>query len=433
MKKIVLILAVFAALSAASMGAEYKVAIDCNHNRLDNTDTGNRIKVSLLDAAGNLVQARYRNGVRNCLIDDAVYTFSTDTPVVFLEFMTNGNDAFYIDEFRVYRNGVLIRHEGRDNGRGWCLSTDPGDANGAWKSYIVGGCQTSHRFRVANSPARPQPQNYEQQCYNMVQGRVPWNKQGNTSWSAANVQRLCRGTTNPNALVACFSRWINANTGWSQAIDICRANYNATPNPPRNYEQECYNQVQGKVPWNRQGNTNWAPANVRRLCQGTTNPPALIACFSAWVNANTDWNNAINICRSNYNARPQRPQPDPPQQEQPEPFTPKPPPPGTGMTNLGPISWDQTLPERFRGRNQRIKVQCAANGTPRQIWGTFVYTDDSSICTAAVHAGVFTRSRGGWVTIIARPGRSSYQGTRRNGITSGSYGTFQGSFEILGN
>jgi hypothetical protein len=358
MKKIILLLAAIAAFSSAMMGAEYKVEIDCNHRSVQNTDTGNRITVSFKDFNEKRIQAKYMNGVRNCLVKEAVYSFSFDAPPAFLEFMTNGNDAFYIDEFRLYRNGVLVKHEGRDNGRGWCLSTDPGDANGAWRRYVSGGCQTKISFRLGNAPAKP---------------------------------------------------------------------------PQRNYQQECYNRIQGRIPWNRQGNTRWAPENVRRLCQGTRNPNALIACFSAWINANTTYTRATQICRANYNSRPQRPRPSRPPQEDQEPFIPKPPPPGTGITNLGPISWSQTLPRRFRGRNQRIKIRCPANGTLLRITGTFVYTDSSSICTAAMHTGVITKARGGSVTIIPRPGRSSYRGTRRNGMSSLSSGRFDGSFEILGN
>jgi hypothetical protein len=438
MKKIILLLAAIAAFSSAMMGAEYKVEIDCNHRSVQNTDTGNRITVSFKDFNEKRIQAKYMNGVRNCLVKEAVYSFSFDAPPAFLEFMTNGNDAFYIDEFRLYRNGVLVKHEGRDNGRGWCLSTDPGDANGAWRRYVSGGCQTKISFRLGNAPAKPPQRNYQQECYNRIQGRIPWNRQGNTRWAPENVRRLCQGTRNPNALIACFSAWINANTTYTRATQICRANYNSRPQrpqpaQPRNYEQECYNRIQGRIPWNRQGNTRWAPENVRKLCQGTRNPNALIACFSAWINANTIYTRATQICRANYNSRPQRPRPSRPPQEDQEPFIPKPPPPGTGITNLGPISWSQTLPRRFRGRNQRIKIRCPANGTLLRITGTFVYTDSSSICTAAMHTGVITKARGGSVTIIPRPGRSSYRGTRRNGMSSLSSGRFDGSFEILGN
>ena len=65
------------------------------------------------------------------------------------------------------------------------------------------------------------------------------------------------------------------------------------------------------------------------------------------------------------------------------------------------------------------------------IWGTDVYTDDSSVCTAAVHAGAITIEDGGEVTIEMRPGEASYESTDRNGIESSSYPAWGGSFVIV--
>jgi hypothetical protein len=64
------------------------------------------------------------------------------------------------------------------------------------------------------------------------------------------------------------------------------------------------------------------------------------------------------------------------------------------------------------------------------IWGNDVYTTVSSVCTAAVHAGVITLESGGEVTIEMKPGRSVYGSTTRNGITSNTYGEFSHSFVV---
>jgi LCCL domain/von Willebrand factor type A domain len=61
------------------------------------------------------------------------------------------------------------------------------------------------------------------------------------------------------------------------------------------------------------------------------------------------------------------------------------------------------------------------------VWGTDVYTADSSICRAAVHAGVITAS-GGKVTVYALPGQASYAGTERRGVSSSSFGEYGQSF-----
>ncbi|XP_040216245.1 uncharacterized protein LOC120945822 [Rana temporaria] len=74
-------------------------------------------------------------------------------------------------------------------------------------------------------------------------------------------------------------------------------------------------------------------------------------------------------------------------------------------------------------------VQCPSDClvTGQNIWGTYIYTDDSSICKAAIHAGIL-ENNGGLVAVKKIPGQSSYSGSSRNGITSNNYGYFSGSF-----
>ncbi len=67
------------------------------------------------------------------------------------------------------------------------------------------------------------------------------------------------------------------------------------------------------------------------------------------------------------------------------------------------------------------------------VWGTDVYTDDSSVCTAAVHAGAITVDGGGEVTIEIAPGEDSYESSEQNGIESSSYGPWGGSFIVVTN
>lgn len=73
---------------------------------------------------------------------------------------------------------------------------------------------------------------------------------------------------------------------------------------------------------------------------------------------------------------------------------------------------------------------CPASATTgASVWGTDVYTVDSSICVAAVHAGKIPTS-GGRVTITLRPGLASYAGSARNGVTSEKWGAWPCSFEV---
>lgn len=104
--------------------------------------------------------------------------------------------------------------------------------------------------------------------------------------------------------------------------------------------------------------------------------------------------------------------------------------PGFGQQ---PIQWT-TQADSLRGRNgQRFNYVCPAGGPiSSRLWGTNVYTDDSSICTAAVHAGYIEVANGGAVTIEIRPGQAGYQGVARNGVTSRGYGAYAGSFVFVG-
>jgi hypothetical protein len=72
-------------------------------------------------------------------------------------------------------------------------------------------------------------------------------------------------------------------------------------------------------------------------------------------------------------------------------------------------------------------------GTSRRaaaVWGTDVYTDDSSIAAAAVHAGVLRDGERGIVRVTLLPGSNDYQGSMRNGVTSASWGEWGGGFRL---
>ncbi|XP_078700188.1 uncharacterized protein LOC144926973 isoform X2 [Branchiostoma floridae x Branchiostoma belcheri] len=78
---------------------------------------------------------------------------------------------------------------------------------------------------------------------------------------------------------------------------------------------------------------------------------------------------------------------------------------------------------------QNVSVTCPAGclaGTST-IWGLVVYTDDSSICGAAIHDGRLTDA-GGEVTLYKLPGLDSYLGVEQNGIQTRSYGRWEGAF-----
>jgi hypothetical protein len=77
-----------------------------------------------------------------------------------------------------------------------------------------------------------------------------------------------------------------------------------------------------------------------------------------------------------------------------------------------------------------LKFRCPSDGKAGSVWGTDTYTLDSSICTAAVHAGKIQLESGGPVTIEVRPGESSYKGSTRNGIKTNDYEQYGSSFIV---
>ncbi|MGZ6095348.1 MAG: LCCL domain-containing protein, partial [Polyangiales bacterium] len=63
---------------------------------------------------------------------------------------------------------------------------------------------------------------------------------------------------------------------------------------------------------------------------------------------------------------------------------------------------------------------CKSGGS---VWGSGPYTSDSSICRAAIHAGVITDDDGGKVTLKISAGEKSYTGSKKNGVKTEDYGS----------
>ena len=64
------------------------------------------------------------------------------------------------------------------------------------------------------------------------------------------------------------------------------------------------------------------------------------------------------------------------------------------------------------------------------VWGSDIYTDDSSPGAAAVHAGVLSVGEFGFLKITLLPGQARYEGSPRYGVMSQSFGGFDGSFRV---
>lgn len=93
-------------------------------------------------------------------------------------------------------------------------------------------------------------------------------------------------------------------------------------------------------------------------------------------------------------------------------------------------TWDENARSFSSQPGRRATLVCVADTVPRRIWGTDVYTDDSSICTAAVHAGVLQPGKAGLVTVVVGSGASAYLGSLRNNVTSMTWGPSGTSFSF---
>ncbi len=119
------------------------------------------------------------------------------------------------------------------------------------------------------------------------------------------------------------------------------------------------------------------------------------------------------------------------------------------MTNAAPGGAPATVAAAAPAAPQMIEAGCSFNSTQivgapgtyavvscpagcaqtGGLWGTDVYTGDSAICKAAVHAGVISDA-GGPVGVVLDPGRPAYRGTARHGVTSNDYGPYGSSFRV---
>jgi hypothetical protein len=77
-----------------------------------------------------------------------------------------------------------------------------------------------------------------------------------------------------------------------------------------------------------------------------------------------------------------------------------------------------------------FRVSCPAGCDKGSVYGTGVYTSDTSICRAGVHAGAIP-AQGGTLTVVLEAGRAAYRGSEQNGIKSRDYGKYSRSFAVV--
>jgi hypothetical protein len=101
-----------------------------------------------------------------------------------------------------------------------------------------------------------------------------------------------------------------------------------------------------------------------------------------------------------------------------------------GETGTGEVIPDPGNAVQFRGQEHRTFRVAVTGQTEGSIWGTGPFTDDSSIATAAVMAGILRPGERGVVRITILPGQDSYPAATINGVTSLPYAQWPGSYSI---
>lgn len=97
----------------------------------------------------------------------------------------------------------------------------------------------------------------------------------------------------------------------------------------------------------------------------------------------------------------------------------------------GSITWKTVwngIPDDFK---EPIVVNCPHEGEMgKAIWGTDVYTRDSTICVAAVHMGLIDAGKGGLIAVQRVPPPKEYAGSERFGVTSRRWGSAADAFTV---
>lgn len=119
--------------------------------------------------------------------------------------------------------------------------------------FIIGLTAFLHPVSVSAS-------DHETQCFNNIQGKIPWNDDKNLNWDPQNVKQLCKGTTNPSEPGACFVSVLEGKVNWGKGI-------------------------------------KWEWQNIINLCSGTNDAKKTVNCFENAVGKGLDWRDAILFCQ----------------------------------------------------------------------------------------------------------------------------------------
>jgi formylglycine-generating enzyme required for sulfatase activity len=85
----------------------------------------------------------------------------------------------------------------------------------------------------------------------------------------------------------------------------------------------------------------------------------------------------------------------------------------------------------YRGQDFQLFRFTVTGTSVGSVWGTDLYTDDSVVAKAAVHAGLLGVGETTEVTVMILPGAASYASTTRHGITTSPWASWPGSYKFV--
>jgi hypothetical protein len=97
----------------------------------------------------------------------------------------------------------------------------------------------------------------------------------------------------------------------------------------------------------------------------------------------------------------------------------------------GPALADPGNLTTYRDKVGQAFTFTVTGATGGSVYGEGIYTDDSALATAAVHAGILKLGETRDIHVAVLPGQSSYKGAFDFGVMSSSYGAWQGSYKFL--
>ncbi len=109
----------------------------------------------------------------------------------------------------------------------------------------------------------------------------------------------------------------------------------------------------------------------------------------------------------------------------------EPAPDSTAPKAINRMGWTVTASELAHNSGSRYSLWCPPNGRAGPVWGSAPYSTDSSICTAAVHAGTLTFKTGGNAIIEMGPIVAAFAPSSRNGVTTHADSLPRSSFLVV--